>query len=124
MKLDHVTICAADLDAARDFLVGVLGLQVGERPDFGFPGYWLYLDDKPIVHMMERDAGSDESSTWVDHVAFGPFDFDAKRKELEEAGRPFKVADVPNVALKQIFVEGPGGVRLELQCPTRRVRDQ
>ena len=124
MKLDHVTICAADLDATRDFLVDVLGLRVGERPDFSFPGYWLYLGDSPIIHMMGRDPGSDEASTWVDHVAFGPFDFDAKRQELEAIGRAFKVADVPGAALRQIFVEGPGGVRLELQCPTRRAPDR
>jgi len=30
----------------------------------------------------------------------------------------FTVAGVPGTALRQIFVSGPEGVKLELQCPS------
>ncbi|MHA1158501.1 MAG: VOC family protein [Alphaproteobacteria bacterium] len=122
MNLDHVNIRVPDQDAVKDFLVGVLNLRVGRRPDFGFPGYWLYLGEQAVIH-MQASAG-DQSSGWVDHLAFGPFDLASKSAELQERGVAFSVAEVPGADLKQIFVEGPCGVRLELQCPMRKRNDQ
>ncbi|AWN17961.1 hypothetical protein [Salinisphaera sp. LB1] len=38
--------CGTDaLKATRDFFIALLDLTVGYRPDFGFPGYWLYAGD-------------------------------------------------------------------------------
>ena len=39
--LNHCTIYPGDLDASKDFYVEVLGLSVGARPPFQFPGSWL-----------------------------------------------------------------------------------
>lgn len=116
MRLDHVNIRANDQEAMRDFLVTVLGLRVGERPPFDFPGYWLYLGDTAIVHMQGTDRDPKEAG-WIDHLAFGPFDFDAKRAELDAAGIAYRATRVPDRPLRQIFVIGPEGVKLELQCP-------
>lgn len=38
-KLDHYSIRTLQLEETRDFYVDVLGLSVGDRPDFDFPGY-------------------------------------------------------------------------------------
>jgi catechol 2,3-dioxygenase-like lactoylglutathione lyase family enzyme len=116
MELNHINIRARDQEAMRDFLVTVLGLRVGDRPPFDFHGYWLYLGDKAIVHMQGTDRAADEEG-WIDHIAFGPFSFAEKSAELEKAGIPFRFGDVPGRDLRQIFVEGPEGVKLELQCP-------
>ena len=35
--LDHFNIRARDMDAMRDFFVDVIGLTVGDRPNFPFP---------------------------------------------------------------------------------------
>jgi catechol 2,3-dioxygenase-like lactoylglutathione lyase family enzyme len=116
MRLDHINIRANDQEAMRDFLVAVLGLTVGDRPPFNFPGYWLYLGDNAIVHLQGTDRDPEDAG-WVDHLAFGPFDFDAKAAELEKAGIPYRSAQVPGRDLRQIFIIGPEGVKLELQCP-------
>ncbi len=50
IALDHINIRCRDLAATRDFLVAVLGLEDGFRPPFDFPGNWLYLDGRPIIH--------------------------------------------------------------------------
>ncbi len=123
MKFDHINIRVWDQEAVKDFLISVLDLRVGDRPDIPFPGYWLYLGDQAVIHMQE-DGSPDDGPGWVHHMAFGPFDLDTKRAELTERGHDFTVAEVPGLQLSQIFVEGPCGVRVELQCPTRRRRDQ
>ncbi len=71
MRLDHVTLRTADLDVTRTFLQDLLGLAVGYRPNFGFPGYWLYHGDEPIVHLIPGDAtSSGRIGEMIDHVAF------------------------------------------------------
>ncbi len=40
--LQHYTIEPSDLEATKDFYCDVLGLENGDRPPLGFPGYWLY----------------------------------------------------------------------------------
>lgn len=123
MNLDHINIRARDQEAMKEFLVDVLELRVGDRPDFDFHGYWLYLGDKAIVHMQGRDDPGGTSG-WIDHIAFGPFDFDDKTAELKRRGIDFRTSEVPGRPLRQIFVAGPEGVKLELQCPARRSSDR
>ena len=50
--LQHYTIEPADLERTRDFYCEVLGLEVGERPPLGFPGYWLYSGGVATVHLL------------------------------------------------------------------------
>lgn len=117
MELNHVNIRTKDLEAMRGFLESITGLKPGERPDFPFPGYWLYDDNKAVVHLIEWQGDALDVGP-VDHIAFGPFDLEATCADLEAKGFDYRLADVPGLPLKQIFVEGPEGVTLELQCPT------
>jgi catechol 2,3-dioxygenase-like lactoylglutathione lyase family enzyme len=121
MRLDHVNIQARDQEAMRDFLVATLGLKVGYRPPFNFPGYWLYLGDQAIIHLQGHPSPGDDQNQrgWVDHLAFGPFDFDEQCAALDRAGVPYRTSGVPGMPLRQIFVAGPEAVKLELQCPAK-----
>ncbi|MCZ6707393.1 MAG: VOC family protein [Chloroflexi bacterium] len=51
----HVAICVSDVDKARDFYSGTLGLPEAERPDFGFPGAWYQIGPLQL-HLMQRDV--------------------------------------------------------------------
>lgn len=120
MRLDHVNIHADDLEAARDFLLAVLpDLKQGFRPPFDFPGYWLYLGGQPVIHMQNRGPGMGGRG-WIDHLAFGPFDFDGTRARLDTAGLNYVLGGIPGAGIRQIFVSGPEGMRLELQCPDQQ----
>lgn len=115
MQLDHVNIHVYDLMAARDFLVRLLGVEVGWRPSFEVPGDWLYLDGRAVIHTwlksQERGPG------WVDHVAFGPCGApEAKRAELQRLGYAFTEAGLIDTDIIQFFVHGPEGMKIELQC--------
>lgn len=116
-RLDHVNIKALDQEAMRDFLIDVLGVHEGPRPPFDFHGYWLYFDDVAVIHLMGERGRGIGGPGWVDHVAFGPFDYEAKVAELTEKGHTYRTGIMPGTRLRQIFVQGPEGVRVELQCP-------
>ena len=55
-RLAHMGIYVKDRDMMERFYTEVLGLRVGERPDFGFPGRWLYAGNgAAIVHLFAAD---------------------------------------------------------------------
>ena len=120
--MNHMTInCApADLGALRDFYVTALGLTEGRRPDFPFPGHWLYLDGAPVVHLAGRaslPAGSKApaaGSAGFDHVAFTATGLEEARERLAAAGIGFSEAPVPGFPLHQIFLTDPLGQKIEL----------
>ena len=69
--IHHFTIrCTpAELDAVRDFYRDVLGMRAGPRPAFDFPGYWMYVGDVAMVHLVAlaavTDGGSSQPRQWL-----------------------------------------------------------
>ena len=65
LTLNHFSIRTTDLDASRRFYADVLGLSVGPRPDFPFPGLWMYRGDhgdvaNAVVHLIGIDRSDPE----------------------------------------------------------------
>ena len=120
---DHVNIRTTDVERARDFYVRALGLRAGDRPPFASFGYWLYLGDQPVVHLVQRAPGEPgaAASGNVDHVAFRAVDLDRTRQALRDAGIEFREAEVPRDRTVQIFLYDPDGLKLELNFPEPRV---
>ena len=120
--LEHVLVLTDDLEATKAFYCDVLGLEAGDRPELPFPGYWLYLDGLPCVHVAERAAyeaqlermGLRYADGPVDHLAFAAVDHDALVARLAEAGVEAVSNDVPAASIRQLFFEDPNGVRIEL----------
>jgi catechol 2,3-dioxygenase-like lactoylglutathione lyase family enzyme len=113
--LDHMTIVTADLAASRRFYAEVLGLRDGERPPFDVPGAWLYQGDKPIVHLVDREAGDPSGSTGpFDHFAFKASDLAGTVARLDGHGVGYELHTVPGFGLRQVFVRDPDGVKIEL----------
>lgn len=113
-RFDHVNIRVSDQEAVRDFLVAVLGVTVGPRPPFTFHGYWLYADGLPVIHLAPRDQPG--TVGWVNHIAFAGYDLAAKTADLSTRGLAFHVQTLAGTDIPQIFVDGPEGLRVELQC--------
>jgi catechol 2,3-dioxygenase-like lactoylglutathione lyase family enzyme len=113
-RIDHVTILCSDLAKSRAFYAEALGLVDGDRPPFNFPGAWLWLGDRAVVHLVGgRNKGTTETGSF-DHFAFAATDLEATRARLTKAGIPFREASVPGRPLHQIFVVDPDGVQIEL----------
>ncbi|WP_295639530.1 VOC family protein [uncultured Methylibium sp.] len=137
LTLNHYSIRSTDLDACRRFYEDVLGLKVGPRPAFAFPGLWLYEGDtsvwaNSVVHIIgidrndpeglkaylgDRDEASLEGSGAIDHVAFFATGLAAMRERLERLGVARRERTVPNLGLHQVFVDDPNGVVIELNYP-------
>ena len=114
-RLDHVTINCADLVRSREFYSGVLGMTDGDRPPFGFPGAWLYVGDRPVVHLIggQNEAGICTTGS-VDHVAFAGADLPAMRSRLRSLNVEFDERGVPGRPLRQLFLKDPDGVTIEI----------
>ena len=120
MLSDHPCYAAMptpDLDRLRRFYEDVLGLEKGYRPNFAFPGAWMYSEGKPVVHLVDispTDEAQKPDSGVVHHVAFISRDFAGMTQRLKSKGMTFDSRQVPGGDLWQIFVDDPNGVMIEL----------
>src|SRR5262249_6163270 len=99
------------------FYEDILGLEKGPRPNFAFPGAWMYSEGKAVVHLVDisrTDEAQKPDSGVVHHVAFASTGFDGMKKRLQSKGMNFDSRQVPGGDLWQIFVNDPNGVMIEL----------
>jgi catechol 2,3-dioxygenase-like lactoylglutathione lyase family enzyme len=121
--LDHVLVLSDDIDGSRDFYCATVGVTVGERPPLPFPGYWLYAGGRPCLHIADRAIYSEHAggiglraarAGVVDHLAFTATNYDEAAQLLERGGVSAVRNEVPEAGLRQLFFDGPDGVRLEV----------
>ena len=141
LTLSHYSIRTTDLDATRHFYESVLGLSVGPRPEFPFPGLWMYRGDhsdiaNAVVHVIgmdrndpeglkkylgDRDPQSLQGSGAVDHVAFAADGLPAMLAHLRKLGIDARQRTVPSLGLHQVFLDDPNGVVIELNYAASEV---
>ncbi len=113
--LDHINIGTTRLADTVAFFRDILGLEVGWRPGFAFPGAWLYAGETAVVHLVElSDARAPSSSAALDHFAFRIDDFEETRRRLDGAGVQYRSLEVPGTPIRQLFVRDLNGVNIEL----------
>ena len=115
--LDHFNIRTRNLGDTVRFYEDVLGLEKGPRPNFAFPGAWMYSEGKAVVHLVDiskTDEAQKPDSGVVHHVAFASTGFDGMKQRLKSKGTAFDSRQVPGGDLLQIFVDDPNGVMIEL----------
>lgn len=115
VRLDHATINTADVDATVEFFGEYLGLRPGFRPDFGFPGAWLYPEDGdyPIVHLIGVEHAKLPGGNF-DHIAFRGVDMRAYIDKLRTNGAEYRAMAVTDTPLSQIHHFDPNGVKIEV----------
>jgi catechol 2,3-dioxygenase-like lactoylglutathione lyase family enzyme len=121
-RLDHVLVLTDDVETTTEFYCDVLGFERGDRPPLPFPGCWLYFGGGACVHVADRAAyeahaasmGLAPTGASIDHVAFAATGYEEIARRLEAAGVEAVTNDVPDAAMRQIFLSDPNGVRIEL----------
>ena len=131
--LQHFTIEPSDLERTKNFYCDVLGLEDGDRPPLGFPGYWLYSGGVATVHLLgERKPregivvrGTDkkfEDTGRFDHIAFSATDLAGVRSRLKKHNVQYREQIVPRTGAGQIFLYDPDGVGVELNFDPDEVK--
>jgi catechol 2,3-dioxygenase-like lactoylglutathione lyase family enzyme len=121
--LDHFNIRTRKLADTVRFYEDVLGLEKGARPNFAFPGAWMYSEGKAVVHLVDisqTDEQQKPDSGVVHHVAFVSHGFAGMKQRLQSRGMTFNSRQVPGGDLWQIFVNDPNGVMIELNYEAAR----
>lgn len=120
--LDHINLRTTQLDTMIDWYTEILGMRRGERPDFRFPGAWMYIGNVAAVHLVgmegEPGAGS-ETALKLEHFAFsatGGAQFEAKLKSM---GVYYKRVEIPDINLYQINLWDPDGNHLHVDFPVK-----
>ncbi len=137
LSLNHYSIRTLDLPAVCDFYTQVLGLSAGPRPDFPFPGIWMYNGShdsvaNAVVHIIgidksdpeglkkylgDRAESSLQGTGAVDHIAFFATGLAGMLQHLENIGVPCRQRTTPSIGLHQLFLDDPCGLVVELNYP-------
>jgi len=116
--LDHVNIQTTELEKTCHFYETILGFKIGWRPDFPFPGAWLYSGDRAVVHLIGLDPSAPNApprnSGSVHHVAFAGQGFLELVDLLDREAIPYEIRDVPGLRQRQLFLRDPNNVMVEI----------
>ena len=119
-KLDHVNLRTHQLDVMIEWYSRVLGLRQGARPDFPFPGAWMYAGDSAVVHLVEvaeAQAAGSEVALKLEHFAFSGIEGREFEARLRDEDIPFKRADIHDFDLYQINLWDPDGNHIHIDFP-------
>lgn len=122
-RIDHVTLVVKDVEASRNFYVGLLGMDEVDRPAFSFAGAWFQAGPTLVHLIQEHDRSGpagypDEvlvKSSRNHHFAFEVADAAAAATWLK--GQGIQLLDDakrrPDGAI-QVFLTDPDGHVVEL----------
>ncbi len=118
LSINHIQLVAEkDLVLKlRDFYCDVVGLTEGFRPEFERFGFWLYIGEKDVLHLItpkEGDGRSLQKSSF-DHIAFKTANYETVLKKLKAFNISFEEKPIPGMSAHQIFLRDPVGNRVEL----------
>ncbi|HWW63774.1 MAG TPA: VOC family protein [Sphingomonadaceae bacterium] len=121
--LDHVNLETTDLSGSVAFYRDVIGLEVRDPPGLD-PARVQWMHDErghAIIHLStagsllgEKGHERGRETGAVHHVALDCTGHDAMVELLKAQGFAFRQNHVTEIDLRQIFVEDPNGVLLEL----------
>ena len=117
--INHYNLRAAPevVEVLKDFYINVVGLKLGERPPFKNQGYWLYANQKDVLHLsFSKNNVINElnvSSTF-DHMAFTAENENNFINLLKQKNIDFSIREVPEIGTRQVFFKDPAGNGIEL----------
>ncbi|WP_300443038.1 VOC family protein [uncultured Mameliella sp.] len=107
---DHVNLRTANLDGMIRWYGEVLGLNPGPRPPFNVGGAWLYLGDRPYVHLVDipgQPAAIPNAA--LEHFAFRANGMAGFLGRLDDRKIPYSIDEVPEFPIVQVNFRDPDG---------------
>ena len=112
--LDHVNVRTAKLDAMVAWYDRVLGMPSGPRPNFPFPGAWLYSAGRPTVHLIGLAAEPNVTETKLEHFAFQAIGLKEFLARLKCEKVEYELIHVPDAHVVQANVYDPDGNHIHI----------
>lgn len=119
-KLDHVNVRTTQLDTMIEWYTSVLGLRSGERPNFPFPGAWMYAGESAVVHLVGIDgtpAVGSETQLKLEHFALSATGCSTFVKNLDTRGIAYQRGELQDFNIIQINVWDPDGNHIHIDFP-------
>lgn len=124
LRPDHFTILTDDLSGTENFYKNFLGFTRGPRPDFTFPGLWLYVNEDAVLHVKEVEDMPTPRRGVLDHMAFRGQGLNALLQKLTSAGLKYRIVRTPDPWEQwQVFFEDPNGVDVEVDFDGAEILD-
>jgi catechol 2,3-dioxygenase-like lactoylglutathione lyase family enzyme len=120
MKLDHVNIRTPRLAETIDFYRDVLGMQVTPSPAYPDIKLGAWIRDEAgasVIHLVSTDAPIStrlSDALHKNHIALECAGYEEMVAKIEAFGLPFRSTGIASVNLRQLFVEDPNGILVEL----------
>ena len=120
--INHYNLRADEktIEVLKEFYIDIVGLKLGHRPPFKNGGYWLYANQKDVLHLSFSKNGIvnelNVNSTF-DHMAFTCQDENMYIDLLTKKNIKFSIREVPEIGTCQIFFKDPAGNGIELIFP-------
>jgi catechol 2,3-dioxygenase-like lactoylglutathione lyase family enzyme len=117
IRLNHVSIRAADLAESVQFYCDLFGMEKIPTPYFGAPLQWLRLGDLQL-HLFQRDTPTPQ----FEHIALEVDDFEAVYRKAQELGifdrrrHGHHLFELPSGCV-QLYLSDPAGNLLEIVWP-------
>jgi catechol 2,3-dioxygenase-like lactoylglutathione lyase family enzyme len=112
--MNHFTVLTDDVDATVRFYAELLGLRAGLRPDFDFPGAWLYAGEAPILHLIGGRKKGELRAGVIDHMAFTGQGLSTTLNALKARGVDHTCRRQVSSGTWQVFFHDPNGAKVEL----------
>jgi catechol 2,3-dioxygenase-like lactoylglutathione lyase family enzyme len=139
-RLDHVNIVTKNIGETIRFYTEVLGMKNAGLPGGMVSDKNAFICDdegNAVLHVQGVDPADPQAtfdsirrrlgnlrtsielddldgSASIEHVAFACNDYDKVRGSLSRHGLEMRFNEVPQMSLRQIFVNDPNGITLEL----------
>ena len=123
-RMDHFTIVTKDWKATAKFYGEMLGFEPGPRPNFMFPGAWLYSGGKAILHVIQKPE-IPQGAGVLDHMAFWGTDLPGYISKLKAKGLSYDLRRLPEggpgAGVWQLFFNDPNGAKVEIDLAATEV---
>ncbi len=114
-RLDHVNLRTHQLQNMIEWYRDILGFQQGPRPNFGFPGAWMYRHGQPLVHLVEVTSNPDHSDDLhLEHAAFSATGLAEFQTHLRKHDVPAKETRIEDFGIVQVNIWDPDGNHLHI----------
>jgi catechol 2,3-dioxygenase-like lactoylglutathione lyase family enzyme len=115
-SVNHLGRITTRVDESRAFYRDVLGFREVARPNFDFPGAWLF-NYGIMIHLIYNEAATGpvgEIQTRHDHLALHCDDLNVVERLLKEHGVPYRKNVIADRGITQIFCRDPDGHHVEI----------